>query len=117
MRQPVVLAFAALGLTGCVSSNSGINPSSAKADNSAFMSGLSAPSHQLAMYCQDQLQKQLGGTVYIVAAPSLQKGGSATTAGEGPTGSTNVVYDHVMDGKTTTGSSTCAPPAGPAGSE
>ena len=107
---PVILGFAALA--GCSSGATPLNPASAKADGATFMNGLPAPSRQLAMYCQSQLQQKLGGIVYVVAAPSLQStditGNSTTNTASGKT---LVVYDQVKDGKATTGSSTCTNPA------
>jgi hypothetical protein len=107
---PVVFGFAALA--GCSSGSKPLNPTSAKADNAAFLSGLPASSRQFAMYCQTQLQQKLGGTVYAVAAPSLQSSDiSANATTTALAASTMIVYDQVKDGKVVTGSSVCTPPS------
>ncbi|MDX5931978.1 hypothetical protein SIL87_14535 [Acidiphilium acidophilum] len=102
---PVILLLASC--SGGMSSGP-LTASAAKADNAAFLSGLSPASRQTAMFCQVQMQNKLGGTVYLVAAPSLQ--GSDITANA----STNamrqhlsVVYDRVDNGAVTSAAQEC----------
>ncbi len=109
MYLPVVFSLA---LAGCTSGKQPLNPESAKADGATFMNGLPAQSRQFAMYCQQQLQQKLGGTVYAVAAPSLQSGDiTANSTTDTASSGTLIVYDRVKDGQVTTGSSTCTNPA------
>ncbi|MDD4935961.1 MAG: hypothetical protein PHT60_09315 [Acidiphilium sp.] len=82
--------------------------SQAQADNATFLSSLSPVSRQTALYCQGQLQQKLGGTVYAVAAPSLQTGNITANA------TTNairqrllVVYDRIDNGTVTSAAQEC----------
>jgi hypothetical protein len=110
MNKIIGLPVILIALAGCASGTAPVNPTSAKADGAAFMNGLPLPARPFAEYCQAQLRQKLGGTVYLVAAPSLQNGDLGTPSNAAaPTNPTTVVYDQVKDGKVMTGSSTCTP--------
>ena len=91
MVKAVLLGLPAIFLLAACSSGTGAaTASSAKADNAAFLSGLSPVARQTALYCQSQLQRKLGGTVYVVSAPSLQSGDITANT------STNVIRGHLL---------------------
>jgi hypothetical protein len=80
----------------------------AKADNATFLAGLSPSARQTAMFCQVQAQNKLGGTVYLVAAPSLQASditanASTNAIAQGLT----VVYDRIVNNTVTSAARKC----------
>ncbi|MCF3945418.1 hypothetical protein [Acidiphilium iwatense] len=105
---------AALLLAACSSGMGGAptTASAAKADNATFLSGLKPASRQTVLYCQSQLQKKLGGTVYVVAAPSLQSGDiTANSSTNSISNHVQVVYDRVDNGAVTSAAQECHLPS------
>jgi hypothetical protein len=100
---------ALLLLASCSGMSSGpLTASKAQADNAAFLAGLAPAARQTAMFCQVQMQHKLGGTVYLVAAPSLQ--GSDITANATTNAmqqQLSVVYDRVDNGVVTSAAQEC----------
>ncbi|SIQ21504.1 hypothetical protein SAMN05421828_102230 [Acidiphilium rubrum] len=99
-----------LGLASCSGgmSSGPLTAAQAKADNATFLSGLSPAARQTAMFCQVQMQNKLGGTVYLVAAPSLQASditanASTNAIAQGLT----VVYDRIDNGAVTSAARKC----------
>lgn len=89
-------------------SSGAITASQAKADNATFLSGLSNGARQTAMFCQAQLQQKLGGTIYVVSAPSMQSGdimANATT--NAMASSMMVVYDRIGKAGVTSAAQPC----------
>lgn len=111
MTKPTFIGLPAVLLLAACSSGMGGAPataSGAKADNATFLSGLSPANRQTALYCQGQLQQKLGGTVYAVAAPSLQSGDiTANTSTNAISNHLLVVYDRVANGAVTSAAQNC----------
>ncbi|MGC9270989.1 hypothetical protein [Acidiphilium sp.] len=80
----------------------------AQSDNQTFLSGLSPASRQTALFCQAQFQQKLGGTVYVVSAPSMQSSDiTANATTNAMTDGLLVVYDRVDNGAVTSAARRC----------
>ena len=115
MTKLTLLGLPAVLLLASCASGTGAAPataSAAKADNVTFLSGLKPASRQTVLYCQSQLQKKLGGTVYVVAAPSLQSGDiTANSSTNTISNHLQVVYDRVANGAVTSAAQECHLPS------
>ncbi|MCW8307017.1 hypothetical protein AruPA_08205 [Acidiphilium sp. PA] len=111
MNRSILLAFPIVFLTSC-SGGMGSGPrtpAQAKADNSSFLTSLPEASQKMVLFCQGQFQSEVGGTVYIVAAPSLQSGDiQANSTSTVINSHVVMVYDRVEGAAVTSAARSCS---------
>jgi hypothetical protein len=90
-----------------------MTPDKAKADNASFLSTLTPAKRENVLFCQDQLQKKVGGVVYIVSIPSMQGGDLVANAStDSAQDHLDVIYDRVDGSTASSAAMACSIPTG-----
>jgi hypothetical protein len=100
-------------LSACSTGPSTMTPDQAKAANASFLASLTPAKRGNVLFCQDQVQKAVGGTVYIVSIPSMQGGDLvANSSTDSEQDHMDVVYDRVDGDTATSAAMACKIPTG-----